>query len=149
MLYSINWARQPYAIACSVIQLCLPIVMRTVVPIRRTRVLLRREVRRNEPHLFCGASLQTRSTGNPNVARRNNDELAGQFVSVLLQRLIQVLDLGLQLGPGKPEEQNTGVGKALVEDQLAEIPIRNDEDPLLLPGNRQDVLIRKAVRVIS
>ena len=39
--------------------------------------------------------------------------------------------------------------KALVENQLAEIAIGNDEDPLLLPCNRQHVLIRQAMRVIS
>lgn len=41
------------------------------------------------------------------------------------------------------------MGKALVKDQLTEIPVGNDEDPLLLPGNRQHVLIRKAMRVIA
>ena len=90
------------------------------------------------------------STGNTNIPRRHNDKLPGrQLLSVLLQRLIQMLDFRLQLGPGKPEKQHASVGKTLVEDQLAEIPVRNNEDPLLLPGNRQDVLIRQAMRVIS
>ena len=53
-----------------------------------------------------------------------------------------MLDLALQLGPGKPEKRHAGVGKALIEDQLAEIPVCNHEDPLLLTGNRQHVLIR-------
>ena len=90
------------------------------------------------------------STGNPNVARCHNDELPGrQLLSVFLQRLIQVLDLGLQRGARKSEKQHAGVGKTLVEDQLAEIPVRNDEDPLLPPGNRQDILIGKTMRVIA
>ena len=47
-------------------------------------------------------------------------------ITALLQRLIQMSDLGLQLGPGKSEKQDASVGKALVEDQLAEITIGND-----------------------
>jgi hypothetical protein len=42
----------------------------------------------------------------------------------------------LQLGSGKSEKQDAGVGKALAEDQLAEIAIGNDQNSLLLPGNR-------------
>ena len=90
-----------------------------------------------------------RSACNPNVARRHNEEFSGrQLVSVILQCLIQMLDLGLQLGPGKPEKQDAGLRHSLIEDQLAEIAVGNDQDPLLSPGNRQDVLIRKAMRVI-
>ena len=67
------------------------------------------------------------STGNANVARRHHDKLAGrQLISVSLQRLIQVFDLRLQLGPRKPEKHHAGVRKAMVENQLAEIPISND-----------------------
>jgi hypothetical protein len=94
--------------------------------------------------------LGARSTGNTNVSRRHNDELAGrQLVRVLLHRLIQVLNLGLQLGPRKPEKQDARVRKALVENQLSEIAVGNDEDPLLLSGNRQHVLIRKTWRIIA
>jgi hypothetical protein len=89
-------------------------------------------------------------TGNPNVPWRDNDKPAGpQLVSVFLQRFIEVFGLRLQLGPGHPKKQHARVCKALIENQLSEIAIGNDEDPLLLTGNRQDVLIRKAVRVIS
>jgi hypothetical protein len=94
--------------------------------------------------------LSSRATGNPNVARRHNDELSGrQLVRLILERLIQVFDLGLQLGPGKPEKQHASVGKSLVEDQLAEIAVGNDEDALLLPGDRQHVLIGKTRRIVS
>ena len=90
------------------------------------------------------------STGNTNVSRRHNNELAGrQLIGVGLERLIQMLDFGLQLGSGKPEKQHAGVGKALVEDQLAEIAVGNDEDPLLLHGDRQDILVRQAMRMIT
>jgi hypothetical protein len=68
---------------------------------------------------------------------------------VLLQRLIQALDLRLQLGTGKSEKQNAGVSKALVEDQLSEIAISDDQNSLFVQRNRQDVLIRKTRRVIA
>ena len=87
--------------------------------------------------------LGPRSTRNPNLTGAHDHELTGrQLVRVFLQRLIQVFDFGFQLGPGEPEEQNAGVSKALVEDQLTEIAVRNDEDPLLSDGDCQDILIR-------
>jgi hypothetical protein len=46
-----------------------------------------------------------------------------------------VFDLSFQAGPRKSEEQNAGVGKALVENQLAEIAVSNQQNPLLLPGD--------------
>jgi hypothetical protein len=115
----------------------------------RTRVLLRRDYsQKSAPPLL--RLLRSRSTSNANVSRRHNDKLAGrQLVRVFLQRLIQVLSLGLQLGPRKPEKQDARVRKPLVKDQLSEIAVSNDEDPLLLSGNRQDVLIRQTMRVIS
>ena len=83
------------------------------------------------------------STGNTDITRRHHHELPGRkLITMILESLIQMLDLRLQLGPRKPEKQHAGVGKTLVEDQLAEIPVGNDEDPPLLPGNRQHVLIR-------
>lgn len=68
---------------------------------------------------------------------------------MILERLIQVLNFSLQLGPRKPKKQHARVGKPLVENQLAEIAVRNDEDPLLPLGNRQHVLIRQAVRIVA
>jgi hypothetical protein len=84
------------------------------------------------------------------VAWRHNDELPGrQLLSVLLQRLIQVLNLGLELCPGKPEKQDAGVSKPLMENQLAEIAVSNDQDPMLLPCELKNVLIRQSMRVIA
>jgi hypothetical protein len=45
---------------------------------------------------------------------------------VLLQRLIQVLDLGLQRGARKSEKHDAGVRKSLMEDQLAEMGSPHD-----------------------
>jgi hypothetical protein len=58
------------------------------------------------------------------VARRHDHELTGrQLVFIFLQRLIQVFDLRLQLGARKPEQQDAGVGKTLVEHRLSEIAV--------------------------
>jgi len=74
------------------------------------------------------------------LAERDDHKLPGrQLITALLQRLIQMFGLGLQLGSGKSEKQDAGVGKALAEDQLAEIAIGNDQNSLLLPSNRSDV----------
>ena len=89
-------------------------------------------------------------TGNTNVARCHNHELAGrQVIGMVLERLIQMFDFRLQLCTGKPEKQDPGVRQSLVEDQLAEIAIGNDQNSLLLPGNRQDGLIRQTMREIA
>jgi hypothetical protein len=94
--------------------------------------------------------LRPRSAGNPDIARRHNDEFPGrQVISMVLECLIQMFDFLLHLGPGKPEEQNASVGKPLIENQLAEIPVGNDEDPLLLPREIENSLIRKTRRVVA
>jgi hypothetical protein len=54
-----------------------------------------------------------------------------------------MFDFGLQLGPRKPEKQHASVGKALIEDQLAEIPVGNNQCSLLLAGDRKDILVGK------
>jgi len=67
---------------------------------------------------------------------------------MLLQHHIELVDLGLQGSARQPKEDDAGVRQALVEDQLAEIAIRNYQDALLVAGNRKDILISKAMRVI-
>jgi hypothetical protein len=41
-----------------------------------------------------------------------------------------VFDLRLQLGARKPEQQDAGVGKTLVEHQLSEIAVCKNQSPL-------------------
>jgi hypothetical protein len=87
---------------------------------------------------------------HPNLARAHHQELAaGKFSGVFMECLVEVLDLGVQGGPRQPEEEDAGMGEALVENQLPEIAIGNDQDPLLLPGDRKHVLIGKAGREIA
>ena len=68
---------------------------------------------------------------------------------MILKRAIQMFDFGLQLGPRKPEKQHASVGKALIEDQLAEIPVGNNQCSLLLAGDRKDILVGKTMGVVS
>ena len=52
-----------------------------------------------------------------------------------------MIEFDLKRGARKPEEQHPSVFQPLVKDQLPKIPISNDEDARLLPGNRQDNFI--------
>ena len=94
--------------------------------------------------------LRAGMAGNPDLTRSDDQKLtAGELVSVIFEGGIEVIDLGLKIGTGKPEKQNARVRVTLVKDQLAKIPIGNDENASLLPGKREDVLIRKAMRVVA
>src|SRR6266446_10595922 len=62
---------------------------------------------------------------------------------------IEVFDFGLQGRAGKPKEDDTGMGKLVVKDQLAEIPISDDQHTRLFPGNGQDIVIGKTRRIMA
>src|SRR5215218_5358267 len=90
------------------------------------------------------------AAGNTDLTGGHHQKLAcGELVAMIREGSGKVIDLGLKIGAGKPEKQDAGMGKTLVEDQLAKIPIGNHENAPLLPGKRQDVLIRKAMGVVA
>ena len=62
---------------------------------------------------------------------------------------IELFNLGLQGSARKPEEDDAGVGEALLKDELAEIAVGNDQNPSLLPGDCQNILIGKTVWVVT
>ena len=68
---------------------------------------------------------------------------------MFLQYNIQVFDLGLQLSSRKSKEDDASVNQSLVEDQLAEIAVGHNQNPPLLPGDRQDILIGKTRRIVA
>lgn len=68
---------------------------------------------------------------------------------MFLKHGIEVFDFGLQGSAGKPKEDDTGMDKFLVKDQLAEIPVSNDQNPRLLPGDGQHILIGKTRRILA
>jgi hypothetical protein len=59
-----------------------------------------------------------------------------------------MFDLGLQESTRQTEEDDAGVGEALVEDQLPKIAIGNHQNALLVAGNGKDILVSKAVWVV-
>jgi hypothetical protein len=71
--------------------------------------------------------LGSRTTGNANPAGNHDQELATlKLGSVFLKHGIEVFDFGVQGSAGKPKEDDTGMDKFLVKDQLAEIPVSNE-----------------------
>lgn len=62
---------------------------------------------------------------------------------------IKVFDLGLKTGTWESKEDDAGVRQFLLENELAEISVSDNEDPLLLPSDCKDVLVGKAVRVVT
>ena len=49
----------------------------------------------------------------------------------------------------KSKENDTRMGKFLVKDQLAKIPVGDDQHTRLFPCDGQDILIGKARRIIA
>ena len=89
-------------------------------------------------------------TCNTNPARGHHEKCAAcKFLSVFMKRPIEVIDFGVQGGSRKPKENDAGVGKSLAKDQLAEIPVGDEENPLLVPSDRQDIFIRETWRIIA
>jgi hypothetical protein len=75
-------------------------------------------------------------TGNTGLAGGHDEELAaGKRLGVALQHGGEVVELGGQGRPGQPEGQDAGVGEALVEDQLAGVPVGHHQDPPLSAGD--------------
>ena len=72
-----------------------------------------------------------------------------QLVRVVGKHGIEVFDFGVQGSAGKSKENDAGMGQFLVKDQLAEIPVSNDQYTRLLPGNGQDILISKTRGIIA
>ena len=87
---------------------------------------------------------------NANPAGGHYQELTAlKLVSVFLKHGIEVFDFGVQGSSWKPKEHDTGMRKCLVKDQLAEIPISNDQHTRLFPGDGQDIFIGKTRRILA
>jgi hypothetical protein len=68
---------------------------------------------------------------------------------VFLKHGIEMFNFGLQSSARKPKENDASMGKLLVKDQLAEVPISDDEYTRLFPRDGQDILIGKTRRIIA
>src|SRR5262249_10366394 len=94
--------------------------------------------------------LGSRTISNANPTGSYDEEFAAlQLVSVVGKHGIEVFDFGLQGSAGKSKENDAGMGQFLVKDQLAEIPVSNDQNPRLLPGDCQNILIGKTRRILA
>jgi hypothetical protein len=60
-----------------------------------------------------------------------------------------VVNLGLKVGSWKSKEDDAGVGESLVENQFAKIAVGDHQNPLLLPGDGQDILIGKSRWIVA
>ncbi len=95
-------------------------------------------------------ALGTRTTCNANPARSHYQELAAlNFIRVFLKHGIEVCNFGVQGSSWKSEENDSGMGTFLVKDQLAEIPVSDDQHAFLFPRDGQDILIGKTRRIIA
>lgn len=68
---------------------------------------------------------------------------------MIVQDTLQVGDADCDRHIAEPEEDDTGMGMAVAEDQVSEILVISDEDTLFLFGNCQDPLVRERVWMIS
>ena len=92
--------------------------------------------------------LGTWATRNTNLACSHHQELPElKIVSVFAEHGIEVFDLGFETGSRKTEEYDACVSQFLLENQLAKIPVSNDQDSLLFPGYLKDVLVGETVRI--
>jgi hypothetical protein len=100
--------------------------------------------------LSISCVLGSRTIGNANPTGGYDEEFAAlKLVGVFRKHGIEVFDFGLQRSAGKPKENNASMGELLVKDQLAEIPVSNDQNPRLLPGDCQNILIGKTRRILA
>jgi len=91
-----------------------------------------------------------RTTCNTNPAGGYHEEFTAlKLSSMFLKHRIEVFDFGSQGRSWKPKEDDTGMGKLVVKDQLAEIPISDDQHTRLFPGNGQDIVIGKTRRLMA
>jgi len=89
-------------------------------------------------------------TCDPNPARSHHEKrTTGQLIRVCMEYRIEVLNVGVQICAWKPKENDTSMGKFLVKDQLAEIPISDDQYTRLFPCDGQDIFIRKPMRIMA
>jgi hypothetical protein len=99
---------------------------------------------------ILGEVLGARKTGNADLPWRDDNKLAAcKLVSVILHHGIEVFDLGLQVSSWKSKEDDAGVDESLVEDQLTEIAVGNEQNPLLFPSDGKDILISKTRGVLA
>src|SRR5947209_1582629 len=91
-----------------------------------------------------------RMTCNPDSSGGHDQEFSPlKVLCVFSKHGIEVFHLRLQGSSGKPKENDAWVGKCLVKDQLAEIPVSDNQHAPLFPCDGQDIFIGKTVRILT
>ena len=62
-------------------------------------------------------------------------------LSVFIQRPVDLFNFAWQGSAWTPTKDDPGVGKALLENQLAEVAVCNHENPLLVSGDGKHIFI--------
>ena len=97
-----------------------------------------------------GKLLWARTACNANPTGSHYQKLTAlKLLSVFVQYRRELFDFGLESRSRKSKENDPSMGKLLVKDQLAEVPISDDEHPRFFPGDGQDILIGKTRRIIA
>ena len=91
-----------------------------------------------------------RTASDTNPAGTDYHKCTGlKRLSIFIQRPVKLFNFGLQGSAWKPKEDDPGVGKALLEYELAEVAVCNDENPLLVSGDGKYIFIGKPVRIVA
>ena len=89
-----------------------------------------------------GSTLGTRTASNTNPGGTDHHKCTSlKRLSVFIQRPVDLFNFGWQGSAWQPKKDDPGVGKALLEDELAEVAVCNDENPLLVSGNGKHIFI--------
>jgi hypothetical protein len=97
-----------------------------------------------------GRTLGARTAGNTNPAGTDHHKCTSlKRLSVFSEHPVELCDFGWQGSAWKPKEDDASVGKTLLKDELAEIAVCNNENPLLVSGNGKHIFIGKPVRIVA
>jgi hypothetical protein len=87
---------------------------------------------------------------NANPAGGHDQEISSlKVLCVFCKHSIEVIDFGLQGSSWQPKEYDAFMGAFLVKDQLTEIAVSDNQNPLLFPCDCQGILIGKTMRIIA
>ena len=92
-----------------------------------TRKTLKFKVQSSLCYKHPSWALDSWSICNADLAGGHDQKLTGRkLLRVVSQCHGELVYLGLQARPGKPKEQDAGMGNSLVKDQLTEIAVSNE-----------------------
>jgi hypothetical protein len=88
------------------------------------------------------------SVPHPNRPERDDDE-AIQPIGLISQHVVEPLDLRSQVRCSEAKQEHASMRASESNDELTKVEIAGDQNSLLVVSNREDVLIRQTVRMLS